>query len=238
MIGARRAALWSLLVGLCSPALGCQRHPRPVSPEGWPLAFAPQSAAFVIPVGSEASQDFELTGSVASGAVLTLAGGGDPDLQIETLAGTRGRNPGLRIHATGRSVGVRVGTLLVATGLPAPREVPLLYSLRVEGTLRIAPTNPIIDPSTSGGKATFIEVASAQADFVVTAVEIEKGPFVASMERGAQHGTFRVTVMPLGTQVVKGSHGAVGTLVIRSNDAAEPRKEIPLFAFGAGDAPR
>jgi len=221
-----------------SSAAGCSGRPRAPALVGPPLGFAPQSAAFDVPVGGEATEDFRLTGAVDPGAVLSVASGGDPDLRIEALPAAGGLNAGLRIHAAGRKVGVRVGTLLVATGLPAPRQVPLLFSLRVRGTLRITPTNPVIDLRRPGVKATFIDVASARTDFVVTAVEIEAGPFAVSLERAAPGGTFRVRVASLTGQMAKGAQGAVGTLVIRSNDVAEPRKEIPLFAWGGVDLPR
>jgi hypothetical protein len=234
---ARGVATPWMLVGL-SLAAGCSARPQPSAPAGAPLGFAPQSAAFEIPFGGEATEDLRLTGAAARGAVLSVVSGGDPDLRIEPLAGERGLNAGLRIHASGRKAGVRVGTLLVGTGPSASRPVPLLFSLRVRGTLRVTPTNPLIDLSRPGAKATFIDVASAQADFVVTAVEIEAGPFTASFERAAPGGTFRVSVTASTGQMARGARGAVGTLVVRSNDAAEPRKEIPLFAFGNSDPPR
>jgi hypothetical protein len=234
---ARGAAALGMLVGLALAA-GCSARPRPPAPAGQPLGFAPQSAAFDVPFGGEATEDFRLTGAVDTGAVLSLASGGDPDLRIEVLSAEGGLNAGLRIHAMGRKVGVRVGTLLIATGLRAPQQVPLLFSLRVRGTLRIAPTNPIIDLNRPGAKATFIEIGSAQTDFAVTAVEIEAGPFAASFERAAADGTFRVRVAALTEQMANGARGAVGTLVVRSNDAAEPRKEIPLFAWGSVEPAR
>lgn len=237
MSGARGAATLWALIGL-SLAAGCPARRQPPAPAGPPLEFDPQSATFEVPFGGETTEDFRLRGVAGAGAVLSVASGGDPDLRIGALVGARGLNAGLRIHAVGRKVGVRVGTLLVSTGLPAPRQqVPLLFSLRVRGTLRIAPTNPLIDLSHPGAKVTFIEVASAQADFAVTEVEIEAGPFAASFERAGHPGTFRVSVTALTGQMAKGARGAVGTLVVRSNDASEPRKEIPLFAFGSADPP-
>jgi hypothetical protein len=225
-----------MLIGLLLAA-GCSAQPRPPAPAGAQLGFEPQSATFIVPFGGETTEDFRLTGAAGTGAVLSVASGDDPDLRIEVLAGEGGRNAGLRIHAAGRTVGVRVGTLLVATGLSAPRQVPLLFSLRVRGTLRIAPTNPLIDLSRSGAKVTFIDVGSEQTDFAVTGVEIEAGPFAASFARSPSAGTFRVSVTALTEQMAKGARGAVGTLVVRSNDASEPRKEIPLFAFGSDDPP-
>jgi len=224
------ATSWSVIV--LSLAVACTRPARPPAPAAQPLGFAPQSASFDVALGGEAAEDFRLVGAVDTGAVPSVKSGGDPDLRIEALPGERGLNPGLRIRAAGRKVGLRVGTLLVTSGPPAPQQVPLLFSLRVRGTLRIAPTNPLIDLSAPGPKATFIEVASAQPDFAVAAVEIEAGPFTASFEPSTPRGTFRIRVTASTEQIGDGARGAVGTLVIRSNDAAEPRKEIPLFAFG------
>jgi hypothetical protein len=233
-----RAALAVLVV----LALGCRTGPRrrasAVAPPGFaPPGFAPQSAAFELPFGGEATEDFRLTGAT-QGAALIVVSGGDPDLRIEPLPGDHDVNAGLRIRASGRKVGVRVGTLLVATGLSAPRQVPLLFALRVRGTLRVSPTNPLVDLSNPSVRGTFIDVSSARADFVVTAVEIKAGPFTASFERSAAAATFRITVTASTEKMAKGARGAAGTLVVLSNDAAEPRKEIPLFAFGASDPPR
>ena len=229
------ARRWALV--WLSLASGCSAHPPTAPPAEHPLGFAPQSATFELPFGGEATEDFRLTGTVDARAMLSVAGDGDPDLRIEPLPGERGLNPGLRIHAAGRKVGVRVGTLLVSTGMSAPRQVRLLFSLRVRGTLRIAPTNPLIDLGRPGAKVTFIDVSSAQADFAVKTAEIAAGPFAASFERSTVRGTFRVSVTALTDQLAKGARGAVGTLVVHSNDAAEPRKEIPLFAFGNGAPP-
>jgi len=225
-----RAAATLGSVTLELAAVGCR--PSPPSPAGKPLAFDPQSARFDVAVGGEATEDFRLVGAVASGAVLSVQSGGDPDLRIEALPAEGGLNPGLRIHAAGRKVGLRVGTLVISTGPPTPQQVPLLFSLRVQGTLRIAPTNPLIDLSASGTRSTFIDVSSAEPGFAVSAVEVEAGPFVASFEPSTPRGTFRIRVTALTEQISNGARGAVGTLVIRSNDGAEPRKEVPLFAFG------
>ena len=229
MSRARSAALGSLLLAL---AIGCRSPARQHAPAGAPLGFAPQSALFELAAGGEATEDFRLTGP-AEGAVLSVVSGGDPDLRITPLPAEKGANPGLRIHVSGRTMGVRAGSLLVATGLDRPRQVPLLFSLRVRGALRISPTNPIIDLSGPGPKRTFIDVTSAREDLVVTAAQIEKGPFTASFEPAATSRGYRVTVSAVTEKIAGGTRGAVGTLVVLSNDAAEPRKEIPLFAFGA-----
>jgi hypothetical protein len=132
-------------------------------------------------------------------------------------------------------VGDRVGTLLFSTGLPEPAQVPLLFALRVRGTLRIAPTNPILHLGGTGTASTVIDVSSARNDFVVSAVEVTRGPFAATVERVA--GNYKVTVTLAAAKLPDATHGAVGTLVVLSNDEAEPRKEIPLFAFGAASSP-
>ena len=231
----RRRARAALLL-LVSLSLACRKRAAPPVPADPPWEFVPQSAAFELPFGGETSADFRLTGVGATAATLTVVSGGDPDLRVETLPGGPGVAAGLRLHASGRKVGARTGTLLVAAGPSAPRQVPLLFALRVRGTLHIVPTNPVLDLGVPGAPATVLDVSSPRADFAVSAVEISRGPFAATWQRAPDGGAaFRITVTARGETLAKGARGAVGTLVIVSNDGAEPRKEIPLFAFGAAD---
>jgi hypothetical protein len=231
--GTRARAVVGLSSLLVCLSLACRSRAVPAT--GTALEFRPQSAAFVLPFGGEATQDFRLVGSGAGDARLSLAGGAEPDLRVEALPAGRDGTAGIRLHARASAVGDRVGTLLFSTGLPEPAKVPLLFALRVRGTLRIVPTNPILHLGGTDAPSTVIDVSSARPDFVVSAVEVTRGPFVAVVERGS--GSFKVTVTLAAEKLPDATHGAVGTLVVISNDEAEPRKEIPLFAFGAASPP-
>ena len=228
---ARAVALLSLFVGL---SLACRPRAEPTPSAGPPLEWIPQSAAFELPFGGETTEEFRLTGAGAPDAKLRLVSGGDPDLRVEALPAGGGATAGLRIHVSGRAVGARVGTLLIATGLAATPQVPLLFALRVRGTMRVAPTNPVIDLGQREGPATVIAVSSPRADFAVSTVEIVRGPFAATFRRApGGAAAFEITVTAQAATLPVDARGAVGTLVVVSNDEAEPRKEIPLFAFGA-----
>jgi len=228
----RAVALLPLLVGL---SLACRPQAGPARRDGAPLVFVPQSAGFELPFGGETTEEFHLAGPGATAATLKVVSGGDPELRVETLPGGGGVTAGLRIHATGRTVGVRLGTLLVATGLATVPQVPLLFALRVRGTLRVTPTNPVLDFGVRGRATTVIDVSSRRPDFEVSAVEIARGPFVATFQRAAgASAAFEITVTTQAPTLPSDARGAVGTLVVVSNDEAEPRKEIPLFAFGGG----
>jgi len=210
---------------------------RAAAPAHAPFGFQPQSAAFEVPFGGEVSEDFRLTagakGGAPIGAVTSLAveGAVDPDLRVEPLPPEPGSGPGLRIHAAGRRVGVRVGTLQVVPRPGPGRPIPLLYALRVRGTLTVVPTNPLVDLR-AADPAAVLTVRDAQADFAVTAAEVTAGPFAATVARELEGRGYLVRVTAVAGQFPAGQRGATGTLVIRSNDAIEPRKEIPLFAFG------
>ena len=232
----RAAALRVTVVWLVAGGLlgACSREP---AREASPLGFQPQSAAFEVPFGGEVSEDFRLTagakGEAAIGGATSLAleGAVDPDLRVEPLPPEPGRGPGLRIHAAGRRVGVRVGTLQVVARPGPSRPIPLLYALRVRGTLTVVPTNPLVDLR-AADPAALITVHDSQADFAVTAAEVTAGPFAATVAPAPDGAGYQVRVTPVTDRFPAGQRGAAGTLVIRSNDRIEPRKEIPLFAFG------
>lgn len=219
------------LIG-CLALAACQRGRAPAAVH---LEFRPQSAVFEVAYGGEASEDFWLTagtrGEALPGATTSLDVQGpiDPDLRIEALPPQPGTGPGLRIHAVGRRVGVRAGTLQVVARPGPDHPIPLLYALRVRGTLRVVPTNPLVDLR-AAEPAAVIAVHDAQPGFVVTVAEVTKGPFAASLVSDGAGYLIRVTVVA--EKFPAGERGAAGTLVIHSSDLVEPRKEVPLFAFG------
>lgn len=240
-----RAPGWSVQLLAClalAILVACSR-PRPAGSPVVRLALQPQSAAFEVPYGDEVSEDFRLTtaGNASVEAARTLLtsvqslrieGEGDPDLRIEPLAPGPGVGPGLRIHASGRRVGFRVGTLQVVAQPSAAPPIPLLFALRVRGTLTVVPTNPVVDLR-AADPAALITVRSTQPGFAIAAAEIVAGPFmVAAVTPDAGSGGFLVRVTVDAARFPPADRGAAGTLAIRSNDRIEPRKVVPLFAFG------
>jgi hypothetical protein len=186
-----------------------------------------------VPFGGEVTEDFRLVGQppqTLANVALVVEGPVDPDLRVEPLPAAPGLAPGLRIHASGRRVGTRVGTLLVAARRGQDRPIPLLYGLRVRGTLTVVPTNPLVDLR-AADPAAMIHVHSAQPDFAVTSAEIAAGPFAATVTPG-EAGAYQVRVTTVPDKFPAGARGAAGTLIIHSTDRVEPRKEVPLFAFG------
>lgn len=230
----RRAAvaLVSLISG--APLAACDRGPPAAVVH---LGFQPQSGAFEVPFGGEVSEDFWLTAGTKGEAVpgwaqsLVVEGTVDPDLRVEPLPPRPGTGPGLRVHAAGRRVGVRAGTLQVVPRPGPGRPIPLLYALRVRGTLTVVPTNPLVDLR-AAEPAAVLTVRDAQPGFVLTAAEVTKGPFAATIERDPAGGVYLVRVTVVAEKFPAGERGATGTLVLHSSDRVEPRKEVPLFAFG------
>jgi len=197
------------------------------------LEFQPQSATFEVTYGGEASADFWLTAGAKGETVTSLAveGAVDPELTIEPLPPRPGTGPGLRIHVVGRRVGVRAGTLQVVARPGQFHPIPLLYALRVRGTLTVVPTNPLVDLR-AAEPAAVLTVRDTQPDFVVTAVEVAQGPFAATIARLSDGVAYGIRVTVVSGKFPAGARGAAGTLVIHSSDRVEPRKEVPLFAFG------
>lgn len=229
---AARLVVLALFTGW--PLVACQRPPAPTRS---PLRFEPQSGAFELPYGAEVSEDFWLAAGARGGAVpgwatsLEVVGPVDPDLRIEPLPPRPGSGPGLRIRAVGRRVGVRAGTLQIVPRPGPSRPIPLLYALRVRGTLTVVPSNPLVDLR-AAEPAAAITVHDTQPDFALSAAEISRGPFVATMARDPASGSYLVRVTVVAEKFAAGERGAAGTLVLHSNDRVEPRKEVPLFAFG------
>jgi hypothetical protein len=134
-------------------------------------------------------------------------------------------------------VGVHVGNVVLETGLSELPTLTLPYSIRVSGTLEVSPTNPYFNLRDPGAHAKTITVRSTAPDaaaFQVLAADIVSGPFAATVQKVGP-GLFHILVRVRETDVPGGDRGVLGRLLIRSTDATEPTKEIPLFGFGSLD---
>jgi hypothetical protein len=149
------------------------------------------------------------------------------DLEWLTPAGAA---PRFHLRYAGRTAGTFVGNLVFRTELPSPSEIRLPYSVRVQGTLTVAPTNPYFNLRSGGPKVQYLEVSSRQPGFRVKSVSA-RGPFAAQLEVGKLQSV-RIKLTVLEEQLGDEARSALGTLVIRSNDASEPLREVPLFALG------
>lgn len=139
--------------------------------------------------------------------------------------------PKLRVRFDAKRPGMHAGNLVVSTGLDEPREIPLSYLFVVAGTLEVSPIPVYLNLRAAGEKATTIVVRSSQPSFTVKAVNVLDGPFEAAFTR-VNAGSYRVDLRVLEDRLDAGIHGVNGRIEIQSNDRTEPRKEIPVFAFG------
>jgi len=223
-VAAKSAALLSVAALLLGAACG-RRAPPPV-PGQPPLAFAVNLLDFEVGLGAREPRDVRVTGPASARAKLAIEAV-EGDVVAALLAPEAGQPAGVRLTFIGRRVGRAVGRVVVATGLPPPEEpasLVLFYEGRVAGNLEVSPSNPYLD---LGGGVVVVTVTSRRAGFALRGAEIAAGPFTARLS-----GTARVEVSVVAAKVPAGARGAIGKLILVSNDPDEPRKEVPLFAMG------
>lgn len=183
--------------------------------------------------GETDSRDVRVIGRMAMAARLRVVDADASAPEVVVTAGDANTPQGLRLTSTGTRVGHAAGQLRVATGLDTPAELTLLYSWQVRGNLTVAPTNPVIDLRAPPPVGVSVRIASSRADFRIDGVEIVDGPFRASFRRGDPiANAFDVDVSPVASKTTGDRRGFAGTLRVLSNDPAEPRKDVPLFALG------
>jgi hypothetical protein len=122
---------------------------------------------------------------------------------------------------------------VVETGVPEQPTLSLSWGCRVPATLAVEPANPYFNLRASGdGATTTIVVRSSQAGFRVKAARVSEGPFRATVEKPRPDGSTPITIRARKAGIPDDARAAIGKLLILSNDAREPRKEVPLFGFG------
>lgn len=178
--------------------------------------------------GQTASADVRLIGKRAAHAVPRVTSTG---AEVVTAMATDAA-PGLRVSCNGNRVGMHAGSIVVETGISEQPTLTLSWGCRVPATLVVEPANPYFNLRASGDGATTIVVRSSQAGFRVKAVRVGEGPFRATVEKPRADGSTPITIRARKAGIPDDARAAIGKLLILSNDAREPRKEVPLFGFG------
>jgi hypothetical protein len=193
------------------------------------LTFDTPAINLTMAFGESRAGETRLVGTLASEAHLRLRDPRPESIDVDLLPASAGQPEGLRIRCKGDKTGNHVGHLVVVTGLEQAAEIGLSWACKVVGTLSVTPTTLYFNLKEPGPKVQFVEVASAQPGFKIQSVSIREGPFSAAIEPGAP-SRVKVTVAQAGMDPE--TRGAVGTLVIVSNDRTEPRKEIAIMGMG------
>jgi hypothetical protein len=197
-----------------------------------PLTWNSRTVELTLAFGETRSDEIRLVGRLAAAARLSVKSVDPPGPVVTVLPAEGTRPQGVRITMVGTAVGQTAGQVTLSTGLDDPKEITCLYSGKVVGHLTVDPTNPFIDLRAPPPAGVAIHVTSDRKDFRLDRAQIVDGPFEASVGRDAATGGYavQVTLAPSGSN--DSSRGAVGTLRLFSNDPAEPRKDVKVFALG------
>lgn len=196
------------------------------------LALEPSEALFEQSFGKTERRELRLVGKRAAEARLTLLGTDDPTPRVELLPASTQAAAGLSVTLAATRVETRIARVRLATGLDQPKELSVTVTWRISGDLAIDPSNPYFNLREPPPHERTLRVTSKRSDLKLYAVEVPEGPFEASFVRDEAHEAYSVRVRVLDAKVPEGDRGALGKLLIASNDPAEPRKIVPLFALG------
>lgn len=216
------------------------------------LGFEPRYVRLTPEYGKTAEQEVRLVGKLASEAKLVIApnppedekskdpkDAKDPkakdpkaaksepakdDVKVELLQDDKGAK--IKLSLAGKTVGLGSGRVTLDTGLEKPKQLTLRYSWQVRGTLQVSPSRPYFDPG-RGLKERVLRIRSTKADFKLTQANVTKGPFTATIEK-TDAGGFQYSVKVALKEGAEPDPSVEGMLVLVSNDALEPKKEIPL----------
>jgi hypothetical protein len=194
------------------------------------LAFAPSRFHLALGFGEKRNLEIRLQGKQATAARLSLVGVPPPGVEVRVLPRSSDERAGVEIRAVGEIAGTHAGSMRFSTGLERPPEVSLGYTLKVESTLAVSPTNPVVDLYAPGPKRAVLRVTSTQPGFSISRAEILEGPFTASVRR--VKGGFEVEIGVVEEKLSPRMSGVNGRLLITSNDRTEGKKEVPLLAIG------
>jgi len=212
--------------------------PIPNNPPTSRLAFESSPVEVESHFGVSGSKNVRLIGDLAPVAKPAIVGGQGSEVAASLLPADGGHAAaGIRLTLSGKRAGRGVGHVVVATGLPDPKELVLYYGWKVPGNLTVSPSNPYFNLRMPGPHVLKISVGSGRSDFRLQRAEVTAGPFAARVEPAAAGGPYTVQVRVVEAGVAGGQRGFLGELVLVSNDPAEPRKEVPLFAMGASSSP-
>ena len=129
------------------------------------LAFETDMIEIEVAPGERRSREIRLVGPLATRARIAVRSidAGGPAAAILPAQGDR--PAGLALTLLGDKVGVRVGRVLVSTGLDQPEELGLPYTMKVTGNVRVSPTNPTFNLRDPEARLQTLIVTSARADF-------------------------------------------------------------------------
>jgi hypothetical protein len=196
------------------------------------LAFEPTEALLEPAFGETQVRDLRLVGKLAPSARLTLIESDDPTPRIELLPPSAQEPARLRITLKAERVETRIAHLRIGTALEEPKELSVLVTWRIASSLDVEPSNPYFNLREAPPHERTLRVRSLRKGLQVHAVEVIEGPFRATLEPDPEGGAYSVRVRVLDDKVPEGERGALGKLLIASNDPAEPKKLVPLFALG------
>jgi hypothetical protein len=182
--------------------------------------------------GKTAKAQVTVIGAKVKAAKLAIEPAPESVLHVTALPVSHGAPPRFQLTCRGTRVGMHAGSLVARTGLTEPAVISVSWGCRVPGTLEVNPSSPYFNLKVSGEKAVTVSVKSSQAHFEIRRVFVKEGPFAASLQARDADGTYAVSVKVLNEKIADETRSASGTLVIESNDAREPHKEVPLFGFG------
>ena len=195
------------------------------------LAFVPLIAEIRTDFAQPARTELRLIGSLAQQARISVEKVEGAEVSVLVVAGSDGGPAAVILTTEAKVVGSSAGRIFLATGLSDPREIVASYLVRVGGNLSVTPETPFVDLRAPGPKSIVLEVISRRPDFRLYAAEVTSGPFEASLAGQASSGA-TVEVRAVSERMNVGDRGALGKIALVSNDPAEPRKEVTLFALG------
>jgi hypothetical protein len=202
-----------------------------------PLAFEGAPVAIEGRFGQPTFKEVRLVGPVAGQVRPTVVRVEGTEVTATPLVAARGQPAGVRLTLSGNQVGQGVGNVVISTGLPAPKELVLYYGWKVPGNLTATPSNPYLDLRQPGRHVVELKVASTRPEFHLLRVQVAAGPFAARLAPPSSGTTTRTVEVRVIESGLTDQRGYLGKLILWSNDPAEPRKEIPLFALGAVGPP-
>jgi hypothetical protein len=203
------------------------------------LAFDSLVVGLETDFGKPLTRDVRLRGKFArsaklSGLVLEKRDRTGP--RVEILPGDATLPMGLRFTLDGRRVADGAGGVRVATGVEGRDPLTFSFTYRVRGFIDVTPSRPYVNLR-DGTNRVSVFVSSRRPDFELGRVEILEGPFRAELaERDPRRG-HSVRVYALPERISDADRGALGRMLLVSNDPAEPAKEVPLFALGVRREP-
>ena len=137
--------------------------------------------------------------------------------------------PGLRFKVVGKKVGFGNGTVTVETGLEKPDKLQVGYHWTVAGNVQVVPAQLYFAAHSNGANERVLRVSSRKADFKLRDAKVTSGPFTAKISVPDAGVGYEVhVVLKKDVEATGAAATEIGKLELISNDALEPKKEIPI----------